>query len=117
MGRPVHGPLRALEEINALLGCQRNNRLFPIRFLALRSPHATGLTPYILGFDLQNLGLEQGLHGSPYFNLVRMAVHFQAYLVVHLLQEVCLLRDDGLLDHSVQVHQGINASSILGIAD
>ena len=96
--------LHTFEKFNILPGGELYNGFFPVRPFARMSSETSFFPLHIHGANIKHLGLEQGFDGSSDFNLIRLFMDFEGYLIRHLFLECPLFRDMGLPDHLIKFH-------------
>src|SRR5262245_47312800 len=109
-----HGPgsswLDLLEQLDLLLGPERDDRLLPIAALALVAALPLDLAAHLHGTDLVDLDGEDGLDRAPDLDLVGVAGDFEVVLVAKLAQRGALLGDERLADDAAGIPHRANTS-------
>src|SRR5436190_18349530 len=85
--------LDLLEQLDLLIGLERDDGLLPVAALADETSGAPDLAPELLGPDLIHLDREHQLDRALDLDLVRRARHFEDVLVAQLAQHRAFLGD------------------------
>src|SRR5688572_3395660 len=102
--------LDLVEQLDGLVGGQRDDRPLPVGAASLRAAEALDLAVHRLRAHVLDLDLEDGLDGTLDLDLVRFGVDLEGVLVRLLAQDRSLLRDQRPLDHLPSILHRANTS-------
>src|SRR5437762_2067139 len=105
--------LDLLEQLDLLIGLERDDSLLPVAALADEPSGASHLAAQLLGPDLFHLDREHLLDRALDVDLVRVASHFEHVLVAQLAQHRTLLRDQRPPDDAARIVHRTNTSLTL----
>src|SRR5437764_6383101 len=104
--------LDLLEQLDLLIGLERDDGLLPVAAAAGPAPLPLDLAAHLHRLDGIHLHLEHRLDGAPDLDLVRRARHLEEVLLAQLAQQRAFFRDQDLADDRARIAHWANTSVI-----